>query len=203
MTSSTPDRPRRIRAKAYVATTVVGLVTVLGVGIAHADSNSSSTTSTTATTTSPAADATESCPGGRDGAWPSSVVGEPAGLAAGDRGGVYLWHDRDGWHLRVTHHNDHEQVYSGTITTPGRVVGIDRVLNETADKVVVGPDHHAVAFRFTNYGGIDGFDFHTLCAPRLTVDVRGDGFELPTGRVYLGHYDVNPTSVPFVIQRAR
>ena len=202
MTSSTTARPRRIRAKAYVAATAVGLFTIVGAGVAHADTGSTSSTPTTSTSSTTNADATESC-FGHDGTWPSSVVGEPAGLSAGDRGGVYLWHDASGWHLAVTHHNDHLQVYTGTISTPGYIVGVDKVRNEQADKVVVGPDHHAITFRFTNFGGIDGFDFHTLCAPRLAVDLRGDGVELPTGRVYLGHDGVSPTSVPFVIQRAR
>jgi hypothetical protein len=30
----------------------------------------------------------------------------------------------------------------------------------------VQPGKHGLTFRFNNYGGIDGFDFATHCAPR-------------------------------------
>ena len=38
-----------------------------------------------------------------DGHWPRSVQGVPTLFHAGGRAGDYIWHDANGWHLRVTH----------------------------------------------------------------------------------------------------
>jgi hypothetical protein len=143
----------------------------------------------------------EHCPGVRDGHWPAAIQGQPD-LNAGDKGAFYMWHDGDGWHVRVTHRNNDEKTYTGIITTPGRIVAVDRVLNEGADTVALSADHQTMAFSFHNYGRIDGIDFRTECAPRLSVGVRGDGNLLPTNRIFLGENEVHPASDPFTVVRA-
>ena len=177
-----------MNTKSTIATAVVGVTMLGGVAVAGAAPRTAST-------------AADDCSIGHDGPWPASVQGRPRGFDAGDKGGVYMWHDDGGWHVRVTHRGDRERVFSGTITTPGEI-SAERVLDERGDRVAVSSDHHQLRFRFENYGRVDGADFVTRCAPRLNVSVRGDGRELPTNRVFLGHRDTHPTSVPFVIERS-
>ena len=137
----------------------------------------------------------------RDDEWPDWVNGKPAGFDAGDNGGVYLWHDADGFHLRVTHKTDDKAFVAGSIHTSGALVDVSGVALEGGDQFAVGPDHHEVTFRFVNYGHIDGLDFHTRCAPALTMGFRADGHTLPIGRVVIGHLDGHPDTDPFTIAR--
>jgi len=136
-----------------------------------------------------------------DGGWPPVVQGEPAGFGAGDEAGVYLWHDGGGWHLRVTHQNDAHQTYSGVLTTTGLFTDVDAVKLEHDDSLVVGPDRHTIAFRFNNYGGIDGFDFRTHCAEGIRFGLWADGAPLPAADVFMGHAGEHPATVPFGIAR--
>jgi len=153
-----------------------------------------------ASTGTSTASTAQTCDVNRDDRWPLYATGRPKGLDAGDAGGVYLWHDDDGWHLRVTHSNDHVQVYSGTIATAGEI-RFQRVLDERGDRAWVGPDHHELHFVFTNFGHLDGVDFQTRCAPRLGFALQGDGHALPASRVNIGYFSTHPANVPFQIAR--
>ncbi|HEX7522520.1 MAG TPA: hypothetical protein VF441_10745 [Acidimicrobiia bacterium] len=132
--------------------------------------------------------------------WPASVQGRPIGLNAGDTGGVYLWHDGSGWHLRVTHKGDHEHSFTGAIATKGNLA-VRRVADEQADKAGVTGGGHALWFRFQNYGRMDGIDFRSTCAPSIHIELRGDGHNLPASRVFVGRNDTHPANVPFTIAR--
>jgi hypothetical protein len=136
-----------------------------------------------------------------DDHWPAFVQGRPTGLDAGDTGGVYLWHDGSGWHLRVTHKGDHKHTFSGVIATNGKLA-VRRVADEKADKAGVTGGSHVLWFRFQNYGRIDGVDFRSTCAPSMHIESRGDGHNLPASRVFLGHNGTHPANVPFTIGRA-
>ena len=132
--------------------------------------------------------------------WPDVANGRPASLDRHDLGGFYLWHGDDGWHLVVTHLGDDKMEFSGYITTNGTLAA-QRVLDEKDDHVTVGPRDHTVWFRFANYGGFDGMDFQTHCADTLTVHLLINGHEVTSERVFIGRNKVNPTSVPFTIER--
>jgi hypothetical protein len=136
-----------------------------------------------------------------DGNWPLFADGRPPRLDAGDAAGDYLWHDSDGWHLRVTHQNDHHQLWSGVLTTTGTFSDVSAVKLERNDHFTVGPEKHAIAFRFNNYGGIDGLDFRTHCAPGIHFNLRADGALVNPTEVIIGHGDDNPPMVPFTIRR--
>lgn len=153
-------------------------------------------------TTGPSTSATKatSCRDDASGQWPLGVQGRPHGLDAGDRGGAYTWHDSAGWHIRVTHPGMHERSVSGIIHTAGELYG-HRVLDERGDKVWISRDHHTMAFRFANYGRLDGVDFHTRCAPQVTFGYTADGHRLPADRVYLGLTKRHPSTDPFTIKR--
>ena len=135
------------------------------------------------------------------GPWGLRVEGAPKDFSAGDRGGDYLWHDATGFHLRVTHKNDNRIVYTGDIVSP-TPMRIDPVKLEKGDVAQLSADHRTLTFAFADYGHIDGVDFHTDCAPNITVtDLNAGNNRLPTDRVYLGRYELNPANIPFTVHR--
>ncbi|OLB78037.1 MAG: hypothetical protein AUI14_14415 [Actinobacteria bacterium 13_2_20CM_2_71_6] len=159
-----------------------------------------STAANTATASQPAAASNGDCD---RGPWQDRVQGRPAGFDAGDKGGDYLWHDTDGFHLRVTHKGDDRAVYAGVIHSP-TPMRIEPVHLEGGDVAQLSADHRTLTFRFADYGHIDGVDFHTDCAPRLRVaDLTVGGQPLPANRVYLGADRAHPASVPFTLHRDR
>src|SRR5207302_943048 len=73
-------RRRAMNTKSTIATAVVGVTVLGGVAVASAAPRTAST-------------AADDCSIGHDGPWPASVQGRPRGFDAGDKGGVYMWHD--------------------------------------------------------------------------------------------------------------
>ena len=73
---------------------------------------------------------------------------------------------------------------------------------EQNDYLKVGAGKHALAFRFNNYGGIDGFDFTTHCAPyaRVRLPVRRPR-ACATAHISIGAAGHHPAHDPFVITR--
>ena len=141
-------------------------------------------------------------PEGRDDQWPGVINGRPDGFDPGDLGGVYLWHDTNGFHLRVTHHGDDKAVFSGEIGTPrGTLTDVTGVQLEKNDRFTVGPQGHHLNFRFNNYGHDDGLDFRTKCAPTITFAFKRAANTLPAERVFLGDQKAHPASDPFSIAR--
>ena len=135
------------------------------------------------------------------GPWADRIQGAPLGFSAGDRGGDYLWHDTHGMHLRVTHRTSSRAVYTGTITT-STAMRIDPVKLEKGDVARLSADHRTLVFAFSNYGHIDGVNFHADCATSLTVAHLNEGnLRLPASRVYLGAAKVHPSQVPFTVHR--
>jgi len=142
-----------------------------------------------------ATEPTTPCP---DTHWPAAVQGKPTNLTAGARGGDYFWHDKNGWHLRVTHHGTRKVVFTGRIvsSTPIKVTG---VLLEKKDAFSLSADKKTLTYRFNNYGKIDGLNFTTACAQRLRLSGSMNGSKLPISRVWLGARHVHPLSNPFVV----
>lgn len=121
---------------------------------------------------------------------PSAVVGDPLvqpGARAGTALGLYVWHDGEGWRVRLTHP---EQVTttdaSGATTTKatrievaGRITAsrplsavrpVRLEARQRGEHVAVQrPGRRTMTFRFINYGGIDGVDFRAGCAGRVTI----------------------------------
>ncbi|WP_214109223.1 hypothetical protein [Acrocarpospora catenulata] len=134
--------------------------------------------------------------------WIGQVQGRPAGLSPHSRSGDYFWHDRNGFHLRVTQKRSKAQSYSGKITSNTPIVGFRWVKLEKQDKVELSEDKLTITFTVVNHGLIDGFDFKTSCADTLTVsDLTINGNPLPTGKVYLGKHRRHPASIPFTVHR--
>ena len=137
----------------------------------------------------------------KDDHWPARVQGEPAGINPKTSAATYMWHDRDGWHVRVTHHKTNLRSFSGQITTTGKFGAAKPVRLEKADSFAVSPDRHSLTFLFKNHGYIDGVDFTTRCAPSLTFAFQSDGKTTPTARIVIGRNSVHPKHNPFTINR--
>ena len=151
----------------------------------------------TPSTTAPSASAA-ACDAGP---WAGRIQGEAPGFSAGARGGDYLWHDTHGMHLRVTHRTDSRDVYTGTITS-STTMRIDPVKLEKGDVARLSANHRTLVFAFSNYGHIDGVNFHTDCATSITVAHLNEGNDrLPTSRVYLGATKAHPAAIPFTVHR--
>ncbi len=119
----------------------------------------------------------------------------------GDRGGDYLWHDATGFHLRVTHKNDNRVVYTGEIVSP-TPLRMDPVKLEKGDVAKLSADRRTLTFAFVDYGYVDGVDFHTDCAARITItDLNAGNARLSPNRVYLGRDELHPQQIPFTIHR--
>ena len=149
-----------------------------------------------ATTTTPAPEPT-SCAAGT---LPVEVVGAD-GVKAQNALGVYLWHGKTGYALRVTHPGHQEVVFSGSITVSNAIGSVRKVRLEKADKLAVGPHRHTLTFRFTNYGYLDGVDFAAGCSKDVKVTVTIDKKLATPDQIFLGKNRLHPTSSPFTIER--
>lgn len=138
---------------------------------------------------------TPACP---DTHWPAAVQGKPVNYHSGAKGGDYIWHDKNGWHLRVTHRGSKKVVFTGKIvsSTPLTVAGVRLEKN---DSFTLSSDGKTLTYRFNNYGKIDGLDFKTACAQHLSIRGSMAGKKLPVGRIWLGHRAVHPLSNRFVV----
>lgn len=137
------------------------------------------------------------------GTWSSTAQGRPATLAPGSARGLYLWHDSDGWHVRVTHPGNNKVRFTGLIDSVGTgPFDFATVATESNDIVALNPFAGKIKFRMENRGRIDGFDFKVGCVKRFSVSAQIDGAPIANSQVFLGAGSANPTSVPFVMERS-
>jgi len=172
---------------------LVGLSAVVAIVAAPASVFAASATSSATASTATVATCT-------DGHWPSSVQGRSTAFHAGAKAGDYIWHDANGWHVRVTHAGTGREVFTGTIVSSAPLDAVPVKL-EKNDVVTVSADKKTITYRLVNYGRIDGFDFRTACASRLSFSGRLDGVRLPTSRIWLGAFNRHPLENPFVVVR--
>jgi hypothetical protein len=126
--------------------------------------------------------------------WPATAEGAPAAFASG---GYYVWHDRGGWHVRVTG-------VTGAISA--RVTG-DSALRVTKLSTTVRSHltrrAKSLSLTMTGTGRTEVLDFRAGCANRLSFAF---GPERPTGSLapqqaaYLGRTGSSPGS-SFILQR--
>lgn len=136
------------------------------------------------------------------GALPSYVEGRPGTLHVRGAAGDYLWHNADGWHLRVTHRTTSRMVFQGAIHAD-KPLTFQRVRDEQQDRVWMSADHRTLRFRLVNHGGLDGFDFTDACAGTMKVALLLDGYRVRPGHIYLGGHATHPAQNPFAISRTQ
>jgi hypothetical protein len=152
---------------------------------------------TFAATTGTATTTTTTCDEGR---WPLSAQGQPVTFRAGARAGDYIWHSATGWHVRFTHASSSRLGFTGRIVS-NAPLSVTPYRLEGGDTFALSADHKTLTYRIRNYGHIDGLDFRTACATRLTFGGSMAGVKLPTGRIWIGRAGRHPLQNPFVILR--
>ena len=133
-------------------------------------------------------------------AWSPRLQGEPEQFRPGDSRGVFIWHDRDGLHLRTTTKGK-EHVFSGVIRTDGHFRDVHGVRTEGGDCIRLDRDRNSMTFRFQTAGGIDGVDFRVKGGDRVYFDLYMDGRKIDTRRIYIGRNGWHPQDNTFVLQR--
>jgi len=136
-----------------------------------------------------------------DGHWPASVQGVPTAWHAGGAAGDYVWHDATGWHLRVTHRGTGKVVFSGKIVASAPITSAVAVRLEGSDSIALSADKLTLTYRFTNYGKIDGLNFRTDCARRVSFAGSMGASKLPIGRIWVGRGNHHPLQNPFAVIR--
>jgi hypothetical protein len=132
--------------------------------------------------------------------WPTTVEGRPATFKSGGRAGEYLWHNANGWHLRVTKHRPYARVFSGKIVSDTEMT-VKSYHLESNDRWRLSEDKKTLTYRFVNRGYIDGLDIKAPCATKLWVRGSMSGLKLPVGRIWLGSTGLHPLTNPFTIER--
>ena len=154
-----------------------------------------------ATSAPAAAQTPSSCQQVTDDHWPPWVQGRPDGIDPHTTAATYMWHDRNGWHIRVTHRGDNRRTFSGQLSTKGEFANASAVRLEKGDQFQVSADKHSLTFLFKNYGGIDGVNFHTHCAPAIQFAFQSDGRTTKPSHIVIGRHNRHPKSNPFTITR--
>ncbi|MBW8826568.1 MAG: hypothetical protein JF603_09500 [Acidobacteria bacterium] len=192
-----------LRQKFTLGIAGLGLGLVLTAVPATAQETTSATepTTTTIPTTTTAPNRTASDEGCGAKAWPATVQGQPTTLKAGSRTYAFYWHDRSGWHIRVTHPSSRKFVFTGHVQA-NTTLAFREVLDEKRDVVRMDDDHMGFTFRFTNYGHLDGVNFRTDCATRAAVGLDNGGDKVSVRKIVLGKANTHPTSNPVVITRS-
>ena len=172
----------------------------LGLALTAGPAAAQETTTTTEPTTTTVPNSTREDDGCGAKAWPATVEGEPTTLKAGSRTYGFYWHDRQGWHIRVTHPGSRKWVFTGHVRANAELA-VREVLDERRDIVKIDDDKMGFTFRFTNYGRLDGVNFRTDCATRMAIGLSTGGEHVSVRRIVLGHRNVHPTSNPVVVTR--
>jgi hypothetical protein len=180
----------RHRGHRLVLSTILGLSAIGGALIMPAATFAETTASQTTTTTT-------TCDKGR---WPLSAQGQPITFRAGARAGDYIWHSATGWHIRFTHASSSRIIFSGRIVS-NAPLSVTPYRLEPGDTFALSADHKTLTYRVRNFGHIDGLDFRTACATRLTFGGSMAGVKLPTGRIWVGRAGRHPLQNPFAVLR--
>lgn len=105
--------------------------------------------------------------------------------------GVYIWHEKAGWRIRVTHNLTNPSTtkpdgkvvkgkpvlveFVGKVTSTRKLTKVRTVRLEDRQRgewvAVQRPSRKAMQFRFVNGGFIDGINFQAGCAGKLTFTV--------------------------------
>lgn len=129
---------------------------------------------------------------------PGAVEGAPAGfgpgVSTGTKKGVYIWHEKAGWRVRLTHPVGKTAEGKPTlIEVRGRITSTRPITNvrtiQLEDKQrgewvsVQRPKRKVMEFRFVNGGFVDGINFRAGCAGRLGFTVWEITRDAVTGKV--------------------
>lgn len=86
------------------------------------------------------------------------------------------------------------------LKTDGQFHDITKTRLEAADDIDVRDGGKTLILKFHTYSGVDCAEFRTT-GDRLNLKLTEFGMPVPKGRVFIGHFAVNPLSNPFTINR--
>jgi hypothetical protein len=127
---------------------------------------------------------------------PALTAGEPD-ITAASPFGYYIWTEGERVHLRTTDPGGDGSLYTGVITTNGRLRDIDLVRQEDDDWAVAAGN--TLDFHFKTFNGVDGMDFTARDAGRITFRLYRNGHLISTEHIFLGAQGVHPPGNPFTI----
>ena len=120
---------------------------------------------------------------------PASVEGQPSSFVPGAARGVYIWHEKAGWRLRVTHPQaDNPKLVEvrGRITSTRKLAKVQTIRLEAQQRgewvSVKRPSRKVMDFRFVNGGFIDGINFTAGCSGKLGFTVWEVTKDATTGK---------------------
>ncbi len=110
---------------------------------------------------------------------PATVEGQPASFVPGAAKGVYIWHERAGWRVRVTHPGGRTtEGKPNLIEVWGRITATRTLTNVRTIRLEdkqrgewVKARNKVMEFRFVNGGYIDGINLNAGCSGRLGFTV--------------------------------
>ena len=121
---------------------------------------------------------------------PASVEGQPSSFVPGAARGVYIWHEKAGWRLRVTHPQaDNPKLVEvrGRITSTRKLAKVQTIRLEDKQRgewvSVKRPSRKVMDFRFVNGGFIDGINFTAGCSGKLGFTVWEVTKDATTGKL--------------------
>lgn len=125
-------------------------------------------------------------------------------LRATRAGDAWIWHNRNGWHLRVRHKGSAKFTFTGTITSnDGKPIDVRayRLEAKHGDTFSVSADKTQVTFLFNNYGALDGLDMNMHCSASVTFALSAAGAVMNPDRIHLGKARIAAFTSPVTIDR--
>lgn len=138
---------------------------------------------------------TASAQPGRSGA-PDPALGVPP-LTPFAPYGYYIWHDGNRVHLRTTDPGGEASIYTGTISTDGRIHAVDVVRDEVGDWAVAS--RHQLDFHFRTWNAVDGVSFSVSGATWVTFRLYRNGHLITVEHIFLGAGLLHPPDNPFTL----
>ncbi|MBP2636483.1 MAG: hypothetical protein H6Q72_2390 [Firmicutes bacterium] len=124
--------------------------------------------------------------------------GKPEQLETGKVTGYFIWHDKNGLHLR-TNASEKEHKFTGTIRTDGSFKEVFANLVGEDDYVKVAKDRRELTFQSTTSGKVTGFDFYVRNASYVKFDLSLDGDSVKSGDIYIGGEGWHPENNRFTL----
>ena len=136
---------------------------------------------------------------------PASLQGQSSrALRATRAGDAFVWHNRNGWHLRVRHAARTKMTFTGTIkANDGKPIDVRAYRLEAAhgDTFTLSADKTMVTFLFNNYGGLDGLDMNMHCSASVTFSLSVGDVLMNPDRIHLGRKRIEAFTNPLTIDR--
>ena len=135
---------------------------------------------------------------------PMDPTGEPEGLKKGETECFKVWHNQEGWHLRVVNgRGSRDHRYQGTISAENGVIENVRShlarKNNASSQWKQGPRKTELTFDFATDEREDGINFTTSKgASTIQFTLKIDGNEVPQ-QIYVGKRGSHPEGSTFAL----